>query len=43
LIADGERPFTPSTGSRLLLEAELTVPVSLEGVHSRHTRVLALG
>jgi predicted nicotinamide N-methyase len=42
LIADGERPFTPSTGSRLLLEADLTVPVGLEGVHSRHTRVLAL-
>jgi len=40
LVADGERPFTPTTGSLLLREANLEVPFGLEGVHFRHTRVL---
>jgi predicted nicotinamide N-methyase len=42
LIADGERPFTPTSGSLLLREARLAVPFGLEGVHSRQTRVLEL-
>jgi predicted nicotinamide N-methyase len=39
LIADGERPFTPSRGMRALREARLAVPFGLEGVDSRRTRV----
>jgi predicted nicotinamide N-methyase len=43
LIADGERPFTPNAGRQLLREARLAVPFSLEGVHSRATRVFEWG
>jgi predicted nicotinamide N-methyase len=42
LIADGDRPFTPSTGITVILEETVPVPIELEGVPSRVVRLLAL-
>jgi predicted nicotinamide N-methyase len=43
LIADSNRPFTPSTGVTLIAQETVPVSMELEGVAHREVKLLALG
>lgn len=43
LIADSDRPFTPSTGITLIAQETVPVSMELEGVAHREVKLLALG